>query len=112
MSRGLGKWQRAIIETLKSKKAFYVKDLLPLQHTRSEYVALLRAVTSLEIKRAINVNRYMCWGDGDGKVVINRPGISTPRREVERLNVDKVPSSYFVNTYEGEITANSSATVN
>jgi hypothetical protein len=47
MSRGHGKWEHAILETLKEAAAFYLTDLLPIPHTRSNVVALNRAARNL-----------------------------------------------------------------
>src|SRR5258707_15639593 len=47
MSRGHGKWERAILEALKGAAAFYLTDLLPIPHTRSHVVALNRAARNL-----------------------------------------------------------------
>jgi len=47
MSRGHGKWERAILAALEQAAAFYLTDLLPTPHTRSQVVALNRAARNL-----------------------------------------------------------------
>jgi hypothetical protein len=47
MSRGHGKWERAILAALDQAPAFYLTDLLPTPHTRSHVVALNRAPRDL-----------------------------------------------------------------
>ena len=47
MSRGPGKWQRAVMAALEQVPAFYPMDLLPAEHSRSDVVALNRPVRSL-----------------------------------------------------------------
>src|SRR5215831_2702789 len=47
MSRGHGKWERAILQVLERVPAFYLTDLLPNPHTRSHVVALNRAARCL-----------------------------------------------------------------
>ena len=46
MSRGHGKWERAILAALDQAPAFYLTDLLPTPHTRSHVVALNRALAA------------------------------------------------------------------
>ena len=42
------KWERAILEALKEAQAYYLTDLLPIPHTRSQLVALNRAANKLQ----------------------------------------------------------------
>ena len=60
MSRGHGKWERAILETLERVPAFYLTDLLPDPHTRNHVVALNRAARKLADTGKIEVMRWVC----------------------------------------------------
>ena len=46
MSRGPGHLQRLILTTLQKRGCFYVADILPPEHSASDYKALLRAAQS------------------------------------------------------------------
>ncbi len=52
MSRGPGKWQRAILAELEGCEWFWLKKLLPQGYTRSDYHALLRAAHKLPKDKA------------------------------------------------------------
>jgi hypothetical protein len=73
MSRGHGKWERAILAALDQAPAFYLTDLLPNPHTRSHVVALNRA--SRNLVRAGKV-RATYWstrgGAGLGYMTVHR----------------------------------------
>jgi len=97
-----------ILAELHRRPVFYVKELLPLGHTRSMYVALLRSMNSLYQAGLIEVTEFMCWGDSKGKVAIHRLGTSCDIREKEQQerdrayerekgNVDKVRKENLVN---------------
>jgi hypothetical protein len=47
MSRGPGKWQRAILDELQRREVFYVRQVLPARHTRSDQLAVIRAAHRL-----------------------------------------------------------------
>jgi hypothetical protein len=47
MSRGPGRWQRAILDELQRREVFYVRELLPATPTRSEQLAVIRAAHRL-----------------------------------------------------------------
>lgn len=47
MSRGPGRWQRAILDELQRREVFYVRELLPSPQTRSDQLAVLRAAHRL-----------------------------------------------------------------
>lgn len=68
MSRGPGRWQRAIVKELATRPAFYLVDLLPTDYTRSEYAALWRAARSLEERREVVITRYRY---GSRKVLVS-----------------------------------------
>lgn len=89
MSRGAGKWQRRVLEALEERPALFVVHLLPERFTRSEYVALLRAVNTLERAGRVGVDRYWCWATKPGRVVVRRPGVS--------VSVDKLLDSQLIN---------------
>lgn len=48
MSKGPGKWQRLILDELGRRSWVKLADLLPADHTRSDYVALMRAAHGLK----------------------------------------------------------------
>jgi hypothetical protein len=58
MSRGPGVWQRAILVTLEQHRAFFARDLLPLEPTRAQQAALQRAVCTLHDKGKIGIGRW------------------------------------------------------
>ena len=62
MSRGPGKWQRAILAELANREAFYLRDLLGPRCTRAERNALLRAAIQLEGAGTINPHRFAYGG--------------------------------------------------
>jgi hypothetical protein len=47
LSRGHGRWQRAILDALDKHPAFHLPDLLPRRYSRAQYVALHRAAYTL-----------------------------------------------------------------
>lgn len=79
MSRGPGKWQRTALEALERVQAIYVQELLPAEHSRSDYVAMLRAIRSLERAGRISVTRYQHWGLQSGRIVIHCCGTRVSR---------------------------------
>jgi len=98
MSKGHGKWERTILETLKEVPAFYLTDLLPIHPTRSHVVALNRAARNLFDAGKINACTwlYRSWaasGDGYGEgeqphgfMTIYRPSDPMPdRQQISRL---------------------------
>lgn len=91
MSRGPGKWQRLVLAALDQQPAWYAADLLPADHTRAEYVALLRAVGALEACGHIVVDRYQCRAGVGRSVVVRRLGSGQHRDQVRRVSVEKVP---------------------
>lgn len=88
MSKGHGKWERAILEALKYVRAFYLTDLLPPLHTRSHTVALNRAARNLCDAGKIETVRWLCRGgfSDHGFLTIYRRGDRQPeRKDVARL---------------------------
>ena len=85
MSRGPGKWQRMILRALELHKSFFVRDLLPANAGRSACVALSRALRSLELAGRVSVRRWY-------RTAVMRPGVHAERNEIERINVDDVPT--------------------
>jgi hypothetical protein len=81
MSRGPGKWQRAILAGLASQETFWLRSLLGPSCTKAEYNALLRAAMKLEEAGLILMDRYE-WGSetGVGKTAVRRIGTSRPER--------------------------------
>jgi len=85
MSKGHGKWERAILRALEQVPAFYLTDLLPDPHTRSQIVALNRAARNLETSNKIELVRWPCRWSGSGElphgfVTVYRVGHPAPKR--------------------------------
>ena len=93
MSKGPGRWQRIVLDAVDQHKAVYVFDLLPSDHSRSDYVALLRAVNRLEDTNQIEINKYLC---GRPRLVVKQCGYVVSRELI--LRVDNVASCDLVNT--------------
>jgi hypothetical protein len=92
MSRGHGKWERAILAALDQAPAFYLTDLLPNPHTRSHVVALNRAARNLVDIGKIETVMWMCrlagYGPPHGSVTVYRVGYPEPERhQITRLSV-------------------------
>jgi hypothetical protein len=89
MSRGHGKWERAILAALDRVQAFYLTDLLPTPHTRSHVVALNRAARNLVGVGKIEKWTWMSKRSTDhGFVSVHRVGYPVREREqITRLNV-------------------------
>jgi hypothetical protein len=116
MSHGPGRWQRLILQTLQTHEAVELSDLLPPQHTRAVYMALLRAVHRLEDRGIIEVDRYsfaLC-SHGESHLLLKRPGLLIDRRKLHQdrrsrrlaqqcLSVSKVSPCNDANTYNGVI---------
>jgi len=65
MSRGPGKWERAILDALGQVPAFYLTDLLPTPHTRSQTVALNRAARNLADAGKVQMWKWAYYGGGN-----------------------------------------------
>jgi len=99
MSKGHGKWERAILQALEEVPAFYLTDLLPDPHTRSQTVALNRAARNLCDAGKIELLRWLCRAAGEhGFLTVYRPGYPAPTRN-QITNVASVSSRYRCNTY-------------
>jgi hypothetical protein len=87
MSRGHGKWERAILETLERVPAFYLTDLLPDPHTRSQTVALNRAARKLLNAGKLAVKSWWAQDhDSRGYLTIFRVNWPEPERgDITRL---------------------------
>ena len=89
MSRGHGKWERAILQVLERVPAFYLTDLLPTPHTRSHVGALNRAARGLI---AVGKVQAMHWstrgGARYGYMTVYRPDHPQPtdREQITRLD--------------------------
>ncbi len=89
MSRGHGKWERAILQVLERVPAFYLTDLLPNPHTRSHVVALNRAARRLiAVGKAQAMHWHTRGGAGYGYITIYRPDHPQPtdRKQITRLD--------------------------
>jgi hypothetical protein len=71
MSRGPGRWQRAILATLEQHRAFFSHDLLPLEPTRAQQAALQRAVVTLHDKGKIGIGHWLGHNPA-GRIVVYR----------------------------------------
>jgi hypothetical protein len=114
MSRGPGKWERAILEAVARVPVFYLTDLLSRSHTRAQTVALNRAMRKLADTGRIAVKywrgRAECYwplhpngtvagdvrpipGASHGFVMVYRVGDPEPqKKDVVRLRIVRVPS--------------------
>jgi len=85
MSKGHGKWERAILRALEQVPAFYLTDLLPEPHTRTQIVALNRAARNLCDAGKIQLLRWLCRVHHQGErphgfVTVYRVGYPHPER--------------------------------
>jgi hypothetical protein len=101
MSRGPGLWQRQILSALERYPAFYLMDLLPEEHTRSQVVALNRAARQLASAYKIGMIRWMGKVGYSGFITVVRPGYPSPnRKDVPRINVASVTREHPCNIYD------------
>lgn len=56
MSKGPGKWQRLILDALERCEWVFVVDLLPEEHTPSDYSAVMRAASVLARQGRLSVS--------------------------------------------------------
>jgi hypothetical protein len=86
MSRGLGRWQRAIQEALEQAQWVTLRG-----GSRSETVAIVRAARALE--RAGKCVLVRLWNDDHTAVKLNafRPGFTLKGQPIEALSVERVP---------------------
>jgi len=102
MSRGFGKWQRAILAQLAKQETFWLRTLLSRHCTKAEYNALLRAALKLEEAGLINVDSWLCGSEaGKGKTAVRRIGTNRPERSAV-LSVSKVTTVDITNTYKND----------
>jgi hypothetical protein len=91
MSKGHGKWERAILDALTKVPTFYLTDLLPVPHTRAHVVALNRAARNLDDAGKINICTWMARWNREGEarhgfLTIYRLGYPKPQRHhISRL---------------------------
>jgi len=106
VSRGPGRWQREILGALEKHPAFYLADLLPQPHTRSQVVALNRAARQLATLYKIGICRWMCRFGHSGFITVVRPGYPAPdRKDVFEISVASGYGESRCNTYDaGTIT--------
>jgi len=95
MSKGPGKWGRAILAELTLQESFWLRTLLPENCTKAGYDALLRAAMKLEADGLVNIDRWpFGQNTGEGRTAVRRIGTIRP----ERLSVGKVLSGNFTHT--------------
>jgi hypothetical protein len=87
MSRGPGRWQRAILDELQRREVFYVREVLPATHTRSDRLALIRAAHQLarQGRLVVDVERQHWKRAALGAVVVARPGVAIDRLTLAAL---------------------------
>jgi hypothetical protein len=91
VSRGPGRWEREILAALDHVAAFYLTDLLPNPHTRSDVVALNRAANNLYAKNKVEMVRWLACFTGKeerplGFLTIYQLGYPEPTRaQITRL---------------------------
>jgi hypothetical protein len=89
MSRGHGKWERAILAALEHVPAFYLTHLLPSPHRRAHVVALNRAARGLIAAGKVQAMYWHTRGGGElGYVTVYRVGYPQPadRAQIPRLD--------------------------
>jgi hypothetical protein len=72
MSKGPGRWQREIFATLERHSAFFERDLLGIEPSRSEQAALQRAITTLHDAHKIGLARWCGRNAAGSRLVIYR----------------------------------------
>jgi hypothetical protein len=94
MSRGPGKWQRLILEALKTHECIFLRDVLPQEHTLSQRRACRRAANRLEKAGRVCtegiLRRWKLTNAGRrtlGHTLVLRPG-ATP--DYEKLYEERV----------------------
>jgi hypothetical protein len=82
MSRGPGKWQRAILDALETHEWIFLRDVLPPEHTPSQHRACRRAARQLRTQGRGSLDRLLRpWrllpADGYtlGTMLVLRPGV-------------------------------------
>lgn len=84
VSRGPGKWQRAILDALTEHDYFYLIDLLPVEYDRNEYKALYRAAYQLYRAGKIGMQCFTFGTTyGGSRLCITRRGVSFNVRTME-----------------------------
>ena len=106
MSRGPGKWQRAILATLADHEAFWLRSLLGPSCTKAQYNALLRAAHKLQAAGLVEIyrwrltlagTRFHSFGRGLGRTAVARVG--TPPPDSDQVSVCEVPRWNLTHTY-------------
>jgi hypothetical protein len=81
VSKGHGKWERAILDALDGVTAFYLIDLLPEKHSRAATVALNRAARNLHAAGKIEIVPWLPAAGEPGYLTVYRKGYPAPSRE-------------------------------
>ncbi len=84
MGRGLGFFQREVMESLDTRAAVYVADILPPNYSPSAYRSILRAVHSLEVRGLVKLTRYRCWAGAGRALVVSRPSACVSRNDLRK----------------------------
>jgi hypothetical protein len=84
MSKGPGKWQRAIVEAVNQKGGqMYLKEILPRRFTESDYQAAYRAAVTLRRAGKIALHTYLL---GSSRIMIGPPNCFFNRPDYDRSN--------------------------
>jgi hypothetical protein len=81
MSKGPGKWQRAILEAVNQKGQMYLKEVLSQSFSESEYQAAHRAAVILWRAGKIAIHNYPL---GSSRIMIGPPSCFFDRAEYDR----------------------------
>jgi hypothetical protein len=83
MSRGPGRWQRLILDELKSRDRFYLLELLPHGYRKAHHNALCRAAAKLADAGRIHLGGYWMsdrYHYQRAKLLCTRPGVDVSKR--------------------------------
>ena len=83
MSRGPGKWQRAILCEIDKGEWFYLVSLLPDGYSDAQYKALHRAATTLADDGRLS---YLVYIAGTRRVALGPVGAERPAKRIPGYN--------------------------
>jgi hypothetical protein len=105
MSRGPGRWQRAILDELQRREVFYVRELLSEDPSRSDRLAVIRAAHRLASYGLIAISAgRRTWSplvrlrggrlESLGAVIVARPGVRIDRTELKLAYVERATAAW------------------